>query len=115
MSTQTNCTNGLNVTASAAVTARKLIKWDGSLCGLNATRDWIGQSQEPRASGEQIPVRTPYVGTAIGTASEAIVKGDPVYKAANGFLSKTATSSIQVGIALEAASGVNIEFQYLPI
>jgi hypothetical protein len=101
---------GITVKATAVVTARKLIKWDGTLCGLDAVRNWVGVSQEPRAIGEQIPVRLPTAGTVILTASETIAAGDILYKAANGLVSKTATSSVAIGMSLEAAV-LNGEFQ----
>lgn len=114
MSTQTN-NPGKAVTASATIASRRLVTLLGAYCGLSTTRDWVGVSQEPRVSGEQIPVRYAHAGTAVMTASEAIVAGDPVYKAASGKVSKTSTGSVQVGIALEAASGDGIEFEVLPI
>ena len=113
MSVQVN-NPGISVLATATIAARRLVTPAGAYCDLDTTRDWVGAAQEPRVSGQYIPVRLTKAGTVVLVASEAIVAGDVVYKAANGKVSKTATSSVRVGIALEAASGDDIEFQVLP-
>lgn len=113
MSVQVN-NPGISVKAGAALVARRLVKFDGNYCGLDANKDWVGVTQEPRAINEYTPCRLTKAGTCVLVASEAIVLGDVVYKAANGKVSKTAAASIRVGIALEAATGDGLEFQVLP-
>lgn len=113
MSTQTN-NPGKAIQAAGTIAARRLVTAAGAYCALDTTRDWAGVSQEPRTIGQWIPVRFTKAGTCVMVASEAIVAGDVVYKAADGKVSKTATGSVRVGIALEAASGDGIEFEVLP-
>ena len=113
MSVQVN-NPGISVKAGAALVARRLITQAGIYCVLDLVKDWVGVTQEPRAITEYTPVRLTKAGTCVLVASEAIVAGDVVYKAAAGKVSKTATGSVRVGIALEAASGDGIEFQVLP-
>jgi len=113
MSVQVN-NPGISVKAGAALVSRRLIKQDGTYCGVGTTKDWVGITQEPRASGEYTPCRLTKAGTCVLTASVAITAGDIVYKAANGKVGKTSTGNTRVGIALEDASGDGLEFQVLP-
>ena len=104
---------GMSLTAGAALVARRLVKSDGTYCGVGTTRDWVGVVQEDRANGAQTPIRFVHAGTCILTASVAITAGDVVYKAANGKIGKTTTSNTRVGIALESASGDDIQIAVL--
>jgi hypothetical protein len=112
MATQTNGPNDV-IDASAAVEAYRLVTAAGAHCGLSTTRDHVGVSQlKVLAAGTaNLPIRLPSAGTCKVTASEAILKGDLLYKAANGKVSKTATGSVLVGIAKEPASGDNSIFE----
>lgn len=113
MSVQVN-NLAITVTAGEALLVRRLVKADGTYCDLDTTRDWVGVTQEPRASGEKTPVRLPKAGTCIMTASAAVTINTVVYKANDGKVSNVSTGSTRVGIALEAASGDGAEFQVLP-
>jgi hypothetical protein len=106
MATQTNAPNDV-LDATAAVEVYRLVTASGAACALDTARDWVGVSQQKvtAAGTANLPIRLPVAGTCKVTASEAIVKGDLLYKAANGKVSKTATSSVAVGRAKEAASG----------
>jgi len=113
MSVQVN-NPAITVVAGEALAARRLVKADGTYADLGTTRDYVGITQEPRASGEQTPVRLTSAGTAIMVASAAVTTQTVVYKANDGKVSNVSTGSIRVGIALEAASGDGVEFQVLP-
>jgi hypothetical protein len=114
MATQVN-NPGMAVVAGAALVARRLVKADGTYCGADATQDWLGVTQENRASGEPTPVRFLGAGTVILTAAVAITPaGSLVYKAANGKIGVTNTNAL-IGIALETASGDGIEIQVKPL
>lgn len=114
MSVQINQPGVTIKVATTDIAARLLISPAGVVTVISTVRDWVGATQEPRKVGEFVNVRLPHAGTMILTASEAIVLGDQVYKAAGGKVSKTSTGSVRVGIALEAASGNGLEFQVLP-
>ena len=105
---------GMAITAGEALEARRLIKSDGTYADLGATQDWVGITQEPRASGEQVPVRFTKAGTAVMTAAAALTAGDVVYKANDGKVSTVSTGSTRVGIALETATGDGAQIQVLP-
>jgi hypothetical protein len=112
VATQTNAP-GKSITAGAALTEWKLVKADGTLCGLDANYDWIGVTQMTAASGSQVPVRFPEAGTARIICSATIAVGDAVYKAASGCVSTVSTGSVKVGIALSAgASGDSVEVKF---
>lgn len=113
MSVQVN-NPGISIRAGAALVARRLVVLAGTYAGVSAVRDWVGVTQEPRASGEYVPVRLTKAGTCVMTADGAIAAGDVVYKGANGKVSLSTTGSIRVGIAMEAAAADGVEFQVLP-
>lgn len=113
MAVQTN-NPAIDRPLSATVAAHRLITAAGAQCALDDNRDWIGASQQAGDSGDRIGVRLPSAGTMKLEASEAISSGDRVYKAADGKISATSTSSIAVGIALEAASGAGSIIEILP-
>lgn len=79
-----------------------------TLCALDTNNDWIGTTLESRfAANQVVPVRFRHAGTLpCTTDNTAIVVGTLVYKAANGTVSATSTSSILVGIALAANGSV---------
>lgn len=110
MATQTNAPN-VPIVASATIPAYTLVDGAGANTALNANRDWVGVAQEAATSGQTMPVRIAAAGTCKITASEAILVGDRLYKAASGRVSKTATSSVQVGVAITAASGAGSIFE----
>lgn len=97
---------GAGVAVGAVALAQyRLLKADGTVTGLDATKDWIGVTLEPRAAlAKSVPVRFPTAGTIPCTAAAAISIGDVVYKAAAGKVSTASTGSIRVGIAKTAAS-----------
>lgn len=94
---------GMTVRPAGALAQYRLVKYDGSYCGADATTDMLGVTMEPRNAGETTPVRFLTAGTVICTAAVAITAGALVYKAANGKVGLTNTNAL-VGIALEAAS-----------
>ena len=101
-----------NINSGAALAIYRLVKPDGNYAALDANRDWLGVTQEAvSASALPVTLRLPVAGTCKVVASEAIAVGDKLYKAANGTISKTATSSVQVGVAITAASGANSVFE----
>lgn len=110
--------NNPNITltvGASAVAQYVFVKLDGTVCGLDTTKDWVGVTMEPRAAlAKNLPVRLMTAGTVPATASEAIAAGDVVYKAANGRLSKTATGSIRVGIAKLPAGAAGEFFEVIP-
>ncbi len=105
---------GMALKVGVALLERRLVKYDGTYCGLDTTKDWVGVTQEPRTTvGDYVPIRFLGAGTCILTASAAITAGSVVYKAANGQVSSTSTGSTRVGIALEAASGAGVQLEVL--
>lgn len=98
-------TPNIPIVAGANLAQALLVKANGTLCALDTTPDWIGVTDDSAASGAVVPVRLAAAGTVKLTASEAIVVGDRLYKAASGKVSKTATGSVAVGRALSAATG----------
>lgn len=113
MAVQTN-NPGMAIAAGGTIPARRLVKYDGTLCGADATQDWLGVSQEPRELGQNMPVRFLSAGTVILTAAVAINAGDLVYKAADGKIGVTNTNAL-IGRALEAAAGDGIEITVKPL
>lgn len=95
---------GMAIIVAQATPAYLLITAFGTLCGLDAINNVIGSTTDTVAIGKPSPVRFSSAGTSIMTASIAIAIGDPVYKAAAGQITNVAAGSVQVGIALEAAS-----------
>jgi hypothetical protein len=112
MASQTNAPN-LVLDAASALAVYRLVTASGAYAGLDTARDWVGVSQQAvgAAGTANLPVRLPCAGSCKVVASEAIAKGDKLYKAASGKVSKTETGSVQVGVALEAASGDNSIFE----
>lgn len=82
----------------------------------DAVNEAIGTVEQPALAGQPVTVRlfnTP--GTRFGIASGSISNHAPVYAAANGKLSATATASApSVGIALSATSADGDVLEYLP-
>jgi hypothetical protein len=97
-----------------AITAQYLLlKFDGSLCAANATKDYIGVSMESRAAGKNMPVRFTKAGTIPCTAAAAITAGAIVYKDALGTVGVTNTNA-RVGIALETVANAGDFLEVLP-
>ena len=104
---------GFTLRATAAIPKNRLVTLAGALCAANATDDMVGVSTDSAAIGELVPVRFRTAGTLRCTAAVAITAGAIVYKAADGKVGVTDTNA-KVGIALEAASGDDIEIAILP-
>lgn len=101
------------VLASSTLVPYRLVTAAGAYCGLDTTQNHIGVSVENAISGDSVTLRLPNAGTVKTTASEAIAAGDQLYKAASGKVSKTATGSVLIGIAVTAASGDGSIFEAL--
>jgi hypothetical protein len=110
---QQNSNPGMPLLASAALPAHRLVTAAGALCAADATKDFVGITQEAIANGAYGPVRFTSAGTAKMTASAAISAGAVVYKAASGKIGTTNTNA-RVGIALEAATGDGSIIEVLP-
>ena len=95
----------LAITAGEALAAHRLVKPDGTYADLGTTRDYCGVTLEAIANGAVGTLRQPHAGTMKITVSEAVAQGDIAYKANDGKCSKTATSSVAVGVYMEAGSG----------
>ncbi len=93
---------GMGILAGTDLAQYLLVKRDGTLCGADASRDWLGVTMEPKLAGDNVPVRFSTAGTIPCTAVEAITAGALVYKAALGKVGLTNTNAL-VGTALEAA------------
>lgn len=110
---QINNPGGLGILAAGAIPRYRLVKGNGALCAGDATRDWVGVSQDAAATGATIPLRLTKAGTCIMTAAVAITANTVVFKDANGMVGLTGANA-RVGIALEAASAINAEIEVLP-
>lgn len=102
---------GITITAGATLYMNRLVKADGTYCGVGTTHDWIGSTIAPMsflgttvASGERVGVRLPHAGTHRLTAAATIAIGDVVYKDANGTVGTTSSSNTRIGLALSAAA-----------
>ncbi len=107
------------VGTGAAVTAWKLLKIDGTVCGLSTTKDVVGVTQEPRAASttavpQYVPVRFLNAGSCKVMAAKAITAGTPVYKAAAGKITDGSTGSVRIGLSLEAATADGDIIEILP-
>ena len=108
MATQTNLP-GKAFPAAAAITEFRLVVPTSTgvqHAAVSTTNDVIGVAQEPQATvGKPVPVRFNEAGTCKVTADgSTIAVGTVLYKGATGKVSATATSSVRVGIALEAST-----------
>lgn len=104
MAVQTNNPNW-PVVASATIAAYLCVTAAGALAGVSTTDDIVGVSQETGVSGDDVTLRLRSAGTSKVTVATSVTVGAVLYKAANGKLGTTATSSVAVARALEAASG----------
>lgn len=107
---------GITITAGASALAQYvLIKLDGTVCGLDTDKDFVGVTLEPRAAlAKNVPVRLLTAGTIPCTAAKAITAGSVVYKAASGKVTDASTGSTRVGIAKTAAAADGDWLEVIP-
>lgn len=106
MSVQYDSPRG-SILTTVAVVANRLVKFDGSYCGVSTTRDHIGITQEAQANvGKPVTLRKP--GCTFSDkveAAAAISAGAIIYYDTNGRVGTTSASNTRIGRALTAASG----------
>jgi len=100
--------------AGGALARGTLVKWDGNgrlvAAVADTTYDVAGVLMEAASALGQIVRYQVLRGTAeaiVLTDNSAIIQGTPLYKAASGKVSATATSSTLVGTAREATGSVD--------
>ena len=114
MAIQQNAPN-LAIAAGAALTRFKLVKADGTLCAVSATRNHIGVTQEDQPTiGLPVTVRMPHAGTSKVYTNAAFAIGARVYYDAGGTVGTTSASNTAYGTALQASSGAGSIAEILP-